>query len=94
MHIYDPEQTAAAFTVLDMTGHTLNIISLAGLAFAIGMVLDAAIVVLENIVRLRERGEKGERAALMGPTQVWVAERRAIPMRPEPWDREAARRRP
>jgi multidrug efflux pump subunit AcrB len=68
-----PLSLAAAFTVLDMTGHTLNIISLAGLAFAVGMVLDAAIVVLENIVRLRERGEKGERAALMGATQVWGA---------------------
>jgi multidrug efflux pump subunit AcrB len=68
-----PLSLAAAFTVLDMTGHTLNIISLAGLAFAVGMVLDAAIVVLENIVRLRERGEEGDHAALMGATQVWGA---------------------
>jgi len=41
----------AAFIVLNITGRTLNIISLAGLAFATGMVLDAAIVVLENIFR-------------------------------------------
>ena len=68
-----PLSLGAAFMVLDFTGHTLNIISLAGLAFAVGMVLDAAIVVLENIVRLRERGEKGERAALVGATQVWGA---------------------
>ncbi len=68
-----PLSLGAAFMVLDFTGHTLNIISLAGLAFAVGMVLDAAIVVLENIVRLRERGEKGERAALLGATQVWGA---------------------
>ncbi len=64
---------AAAFIVLDMAGQTLNVISLAGLAFAVGMVLDAAIVVLENIVRLRERGEPGDKAALMGTAQVWGA---------------------
>ncbi len=64
---------AAAFVVLDATRHTLNVISLAGLAFAVGMVLDAAIVVLENIVRLRERGEPAEQAALKGATQVWGA---------------------
>ncbi len=68
-----PLSLAVSFIVLDMTGHTLNIISLAGLAFAVGMVLDAAIVVLENIVRLRELGEKGEQAALKGTTQVWGA---------------------
>ena len=45
-----------AFMVLDFAGRTLNIISLAGLAFATGMVLDAAIVVLENIFRQREAG--------------------------------------
>ncbi|MFQ5938199.1 MAG: efflux RND transporter permease subunit, partial [Acidiferrobacterales bacterium] len=64
---------AVAFIVLDASAHTLNVISLAGLAFAVGMVLDAAIVVLENIVRLRERGVPGPRAALNGATQVWGA---------------------
>ncbi|NIR31374.1 MAG: efflux RND transporter permease subunit [Gammaproteobacteria bacterium] len=63
----------AAFVVLDASGHTLNVISLAGLAFAVGMVLDAAIVVLENIVRLREGGAAADRGALEGPTQVWGA---------------------
>ena len=63
----------AAFVVLDLTGHTLNVISLAGLAFAVGMVLDAGIVVLENIVRLRERGESAGDAALHGAGQVWGA---------------------
>ena len=62
-----------AFIVLDATGHTLNIISLAGLAFAMGMVLDAGIVVLENIVRLREQGEPPEQASLLGAGQVWAA---------------------
>lgn len=62
-----------AFIVLDASGHTLNVISLAGLAFAVGMVLDAAIIVLENIVRLKEQGESSEQAAYRGPTQVWGA---------------------
>jgi len=61
---------AFAFLVLDISGHTLNIISLAGLAFAVGMVLDSGIVVLENIVRLREEGEPLERAAQEGSDQI------------------------
>ena len=62
-----------AFMVLDFTGRTLNIISLAGLAFATGMVLDAAIVVLENIFRQREAGLHGDEASMRGVTQVWGA---------------------
>ena len=62
-----------AFMVLDFTGRTLNIISMAGLAFAAGMVLDAAIVVMENIFRQREAGRQGEEAALRGTSQVWGA---------------------
>ena len=61
------------FIVLDAAGRTLNTISLAGLAFATGMVLDAAIVVLENIVRLREKGEASGQAAEKGAMQVWGA---------------------
>ncbi|MEE8340169.1 MAG: efflux RND transporter permease subunit, partial [Xanthomonadales bacterium] len=60
-----------SFMVLDFTGRTLNIISMAGLAFASGMVMDAAIVVLENIFRQREAGREGDEAALRGTTQVW-----------------------
>ncbi|MEE9287725.1 MAG: efflux RND transporter permease subunit, partial [Gammaproteobacteria bacterium] len=63
----------SAFIVLDASGRTLNVISLAGLAFAVGIVLDAAIVVLENIVRLRERGEPYDVASLNGTAQVWGA---------------------
>jgi multidrug efflux pump subunit AcrB len=59
--------------VMYITGRTLNIISMAGLAFSVGMVLDAAIVVLENIVRLREKGENPHNASLFGATQVWGA---------------------
>ncbi len=68
-----PVSLLAAFVVLDASGHTLNVISLAGMAFAVGMVLDASIVVLENIVRLREGGMEGMQASLQGATQVWGA---------------------
>ena len=68
-----PISLFAAFLGLEIAGRTVNIISLAGLAFAVGMTLDAAIVVLENIVRLRERGMAADEAALMGPEQVWGA---------------------
>ena len=68
-----PVSLFAAFLALHFSGRTLNIISLAGLAFAVGMTLDAAIVVLENVVRLRERGMDAKEAALMGPEQVWGA---------------------
>ncbi|MBT8074610.1 MAG: efflux RND transporter permease subunit [Xanthomonadales bacterium] len=63
----------SAFMVLNITGRTLNIISLAGLAFATGMVLDAAIVVLENIFRQRESGREGNEASERGTLQVWGA---------------------
>ncbi|MBT8040858.1 MAG: efflux RND transporter permease subunit [Xanthomonadales bacterium] len=62
-----------AFMVLDFAGRSLNIISLAGLAFATGMVLDAAIVVLENIFRQREAGLTGDEASMRGVSQVWGA---------------------
>ena len=63
----------STIVVLALFGRTVNVISLAGLAFATGMVLDAAIVVLENIVRIRERGEKADVASLLGASQVWGA---------------------
>jgi len=55
-----PISIIVTLIVMNMLGRSLNIISMAGLAFAVGMVLDAAIVVLENIVRLREKGESTE----------------------------------
>ena len=68
-----PLSLLTTFVVLNLAGRGLNVISLAGLAFATGMVLDAAIVVLENIVRLRERGKTPKEAADEGATQVWGA---------------------
>jgi len=62
-----------SFIVLDGVGRSLNVISLAGLAFATGMVLDAAIVVLENIVRQREQGRDPMESADRGAGQVWGA---------------------
>jgi len=62
-----------SFIVLEITGRTVNVISLAGLAFAVGMVLDASIIVLENIVRLREEGKPADIASLLGANQVWGA---------------------
>ena len=65
-----PVSLLATFVVLKLTGRSLNVISLAGLAFAVGMVLDAAIVVSENIVRLKERGAPPLHAALKATGQV------------------------
>jgi len=65
-----PVSLLATFIMLQLTGRSLNVISLAGLAFAVGMVLDAAIVVSENIVRLREQGETPAQAALRGTSEV------------------------
>ena len=44
-----PISVVAAFVAMALLGKTINVISLAGIAFAVGMVVDAAIVVLENI---------------------------------------------
>lgn len=63
----------ATIIVLNLFGRTINVISLAGLAFATGMVLDAAIVVLENFVRLREEGKSPFEAAEAAVGQVFGA---------------------
>ena len=61
------------FMIMSATGRSMNVISLAGMAFAVGMVMDAAIIVLENIVRMRERGATPQQAAFTGTKQVWPA---------------------
>lgn len=63
----------AVVVLMQLAGRTLNVVSLAGLAFATGMVLDAAIVAFENILRLRERGMPAAEAAQTGTEQVWGA---------------------
>ncbi|MCB1957252.1 MAG: efflux RND transporter permease subunit, partial [Rhodocyclaceae bacterium] len=54
-------------------GRTINVVSLAGVAFAIGMTLDNSIVVLESIERELARGRDRLQAALTGVRQVWSA---------------------
>ncbi len=61
-----PICTLAAFLGLLLAGRTLNVISLAGIAFAIGMTVDNTIVVLENIERLRRDGMDRLQATLAG----------------------------
>lgn len=68
-----PVSIVATFVAMAATGRTLNVISLAGIAFAVGMIVDAAIVVLENIYRLREQGKSRREAAYLGARQVWGA---------------------
>jgi len=65
-----PFSLLSAFIALSLMGRSLNIVSLAGLAFAVGLVLDAAIIVQENIVRLRQEGLSPDRAVRKGPSQV------------------------
>ncbi len=68
-----PISLTATIVVLNLTGRTINVISLAGLAFATGMVLDAAIVVLENFVRIRDKGVTPNEAAERSVGQVFGA---------------------
>ena len=68
-----PVSVVTTFVFLSAFGRTLNIITLAGLAFATGMVVDNAVVVLENIFRHREMGKDRFQAALDGAKEVWGA---------------------
>ena len=68
-----PISIVGAFVAMSALGRSINLISLAGLAFAVGMVVDAAIVVLENIFRLRQQGIPAMEAAARGASQVWGA---------------------
>ena len=68
-----PVCVVVSFIFLQLFGRTLNVISLAGVAFATGMVVDAAIVVLENIMRRRQLGQDSYTAAYQGTSEVWLA---------------------
>ena len=68
-----PISVIGTFLVMSLTGRTLNVISLAGLAFAIGMVVDNSIVALENIYRHRQMGKSRAKAAFDGAREVWGA---------------------
>jgi HAE1 family hydrophobic/amphiphilic exporter-1 len=68
-----PISIVGTFVVMTAFGRNLNVISLAGLAFAVGMVVDAAIVVLENIDRHLGMGKSPRQAALEAAGEVWGA---------------------
>lgn len=68
-----PVSVIGAFVAMWAMGRSINVISLAGIAFSVGMVVDAAIVVLENIYRHRQLGLSRGEAALKGAGQVWGA---------------------
>ncbi|MBR1570815.1 MAG: efflux RND transporter permease subunit [Bacteroidales bacterium] len=68
-----PVALLASLMYLFFTGNTLNIISMSALAIAIGMVVDDAIVVLENISTHLERGEKPKEAAVHGTSEVGIS---------------------
>jgi HAE1 family hydrophobic/amphiphilic exporter-1 len=68
-----PVSLIVAFIYLFVTGNTLNIISLSSLSIAIGMVVDDAIVVLENITKHVERGSDPKEASIYATNEVWLA---------------------
>ncbi len=67
-----PVSIIGTFVVISWLGLSVNVISLAGLAFVVGMVLDASIVSQENIFRLRQTGMTATLAAFNGSRQVWA----------------------
>jgi HAE1 family hydrophobic/amphiphilic exporter-1 len=65
-----PLSLVLTFAVMDFAGVTLNIISMAGLALAVGMLVDNSIVVLENIFNHQELGESHKEAAIKGTVEM------------------------
>ncbi|MCL1822132.1 MAG: efflux RND transporter permease subunit, partial [Prolixibacteraceae bacterium] len=68
-----PISLIVAFLYLFVTGNSINVISLTSLSIAIGMVVDDAIVVLENITRHIERGSSPREAAIYATNEVWLS---------------------
>lgn len=68
-----PISLLVAFVYIFITGSSINIISLSSLSIAIGMVVDDAIVVLENITKHIERGSRPREAAIYATNEVWLA---------------------
>jgi HAE1 family hydrophobic/amphiphilic exporter-1 len=68
-----PISLIGTFLFMWVFGRTLNVISLAGMAFAVGIVVDNSIVILENIYRHRQMGKPRFRAAAEGASEVWGA---------------------
>ncbi|ETK05679.1 hypothetical protein T229_01710, partial [Tannerella sp. oral taxon BU063 isolate Cell 5] len=68
-----PLSLIASFVYLAITGNTINIVSLSSLSIAIGMVVDDAIVVLENVTTHIERGSAPSQAAIHGTNEVAIS---------------------
>lgn len=68
-----PVSIVGTFLALSLFGRTLNVISLAGMAFAVGMLVDNAVVVLENIFTRWSGGDDARTAAIRGTSEVWGA---------------------
>ena len=68
-----PISVVGTFLVMTLLGRNINVVSLAGLSFAIGMVVDNSIVIFENIYRHREMGKTRVEAAYDGTVEVWGA---------------------
>lgn len=68
-----PIAVIGTLLVIPLLGRNINVVMLAGLAFAVGMVVDNAIVVLENIFRHREMRKNAFQAASDGTREVWGA---------------------
>lgn len=68
-----PVSLISAFIVMGLLGYTINIFSLVALVIAIGMVVDNAIVVLENITQHIERGAMPKQAAMFGASEMGLA---------------------
>jgi HAE1 family hydrophobic/amphiphilic exporter-1 len=68
-----PISVIGTFIFLWVFGRNLNVVSLAGISFAVGMLLDSAIVVLENIDRHRKMGKDAFEASYEGAREVWGA---------------------
>jgi len=68
-----PVSIIATFSMIHLSGLTINLMTLGGLALGVGMLVDTSIVVIENIFRHREEGKAPEEAAAAGAEQVATA---------------------
>jgi HAE1 family hydrophobic/amphiphilic exporter-1 len=68
-----PISIVTTFVFMYFSGHTLNLITMGGLALGIGMMVDNAIVILENIYRLRQKGHSMKDAAIQGTMEIGPA---------------------
>lgn len=68
-----PISAVGCFVFLWLMGRNLNVVSMAGISFAVGMLVDNSIVVLENIDRHRQMGKSAFNAAYEGTQEVWGA---------------------